>query len=118
MALLKQSFYVAPPQQYSTYRSGERWGDLINTLRVLPRTDPQVMALTLTLRRVLHETGGAQFADAFCPACNADALERMAGDDNRLLTLYYACLEDVKASLCSMRMRRRMPATPRMLAYS
>jgi hypothetical protein len=91
---------------------GHRWADLIDHVRQLPVSDPHVMALALTVRRLHRDTPvtRSRCHDPSCAVCAAEAVASFKGTEQELLDLYLAHLKEIMAAIKSLRLHRRVAA--------
>jgi hypothetical protein len=85
---------------------GQRWAELVDCVAKLPVTDPYVMALSLTLRRIQKRFNPAEKVstcrEPLCPTCATDIVESFPGSEQELLDLYYRHLDEINVTLKSM----------------
>lgn len=105
MALLTQSIYPAVDTTATIGVNDVHWADLVNWVHGLQRTDPQFIALTLLVRRILRADGHDFHSEPGCRCCAMRAAESFSGDTRTLFELYYDCLQEVNASFARMRVR-------------
>lgn len=111
MALYTRTLYPLFGLNSLRSQRGERWMALIDHVSSLPGTDPQVMALTLTtrrLRRMLH-VEHSTCRDPFCAVCAAQVVASFDGNEQELLDLYHRNLDEVRMTLNTMRLREVVP---------
>jgi hypothetical protein len=74
-------------------------------------TDPQVMALSLTTRRLRRGTNleHGTCHDPFCAVCAAQVVANFDGTEHELIELYHRNLDEIKLRLSSMRVREVVP---------
>ncbi len=110
MALATTTYY--PGFGLSSFRSqrGKRWAELVDWVSKLPASDPQVMAMTRTLRRI-RPAGHADnhCRDPFCALCATQAVASYPGSEQELIDLYYRHVEEMRHSLRTMRTREVLP---------
>jgi len=117
MALYNNTFY--PYYGVSMLRThyGRQWAELMDSLRQLPAHDPQMVAFTVTMRRIRKALNLSEnlMRDPFS-ALDADAiLDAFPGGEQELLRLYQFNLSQVQATMGNMRLRNDMPARRRAL---
>jgi hypothetical protein len=110
MALYERTLYPLFGLRSLRSQRGERWAKLVDHISKLPMSDPQVMALTVTTRRLRRNTGleHSTCRDPFCAVCAAQVVANFDGSEQELLNLYHRNLDDVKMAMSSMRMREGM----------
>jgi hypothetical protein len=108
MALYTHSFFSFFGLQRLREQRGARWNDLVDRLNHLSVADPQVMAFSLTVRR-LRRTLHIEHActDGLCARCAADVIAHYPGSEQDLLDLYHHNLHDMRLTLASMPQRER-----------
>src|SRR5688500_7780704 len=89
---------------------GQHWAELVDYVAKLPVTDPYVMSLSLTLRRIQKRFDPTQkistCREPLCPTCASDIVERFPGTEQELLELYYRHLDEINLTLKSMLKQR------------
>lgn len=90
-------------------QQGLRWSRLIDWVRTLPVTDPHVMALTLTLRRLRRTTNfhSTVCSDPLCAVCASEVLASYSGSEQDLLDLYQTHLDEIRTTVKTVRRQRR-----------
>ena len=107
MALYTTTFYPLFGLHSLRSQRGEKWAHLVDHLSRLPSSDPQVIALTVTTRRLRramtqeHDT----CHDPFCAVCAAQVVANFDGSEQELLDLYHHNLDEVRARMSTMRVR-------------
>ena len=88
-------------------KKGHRWAELVDWLSTLTEAAPEVMAFTLTMRRLrhTHNLSSDLCRDPFCALCAASILDSFNGDEEALLAAYHANLAEVNHAITTMRMR-------------
>ena len=88
-------------------RKGHRWAELVDWLSALPEGAPEVMAFTLTMRRLgrSHSLSKDLCRDPFCALCSASIVDSFEGGEEALLAAYHANLADVNHAIANMRVR-------------
>ena len=118
MALYSTTLY--PLFGLASLRSqrGHRWAELVDYVGKLPGSDPQMMAMTLTLRRIRKYTGmqDSVCRDPFCAVCAAKVAANFDGGEQELIDMYYRNLDEMRATLRAMRMREFIPVAVRAIA--
>ncbi len=107
MALFTGAFYPTFGIKSLARKSGRRWSDLIEWISSLDSIDPEVMALSLTTRR-LKEMGKLSHelcGDPGCMMCASQVLDKYDGSEEELLTIYYQNLDEINRALGNMRVR-------------
>lgn len=107
MAFYTRTFYPLFGLANLRSQRGARWAELVDHVSKLPTSDPQVMAMTLTmrrLRRVMNVEHGTCH-DPFCAVCAAQVVANFDGTEQELLDRYHGSLEEVRATLATMRRR-------------
>ena len=87
------------------YQIGRRWAEIVQHVSVQPRTEPSVMAFSLTLQR-LSRRAKRRLPHTGCALCAHDLLDSFAGTEQELVTLYYAHLNEINETLQHMHQRR------------
>lgn len=105
MEALGAVYTIPDPEESRT----QHWNELVEAVRHLPVTDPQVMALSLTLRRMRRVThhDGTLCHEPHCRTCAAEITAGHCGSEHELVEMYYRHLDEVQATLRSMRQRAR-----------
>jgi hypothetical protein len=89
---------------------GNRWEAIVDWVSKLPASDPQVMAMTLTIRRVRRANHiETSCRDPFCAVCASQVVAQYPGSEQQLIDLYHANVAEMRACVGNMRMRERMP---------
>jgi len=89
---------------------GQRWAGIVDWVSKLPASDPQVMAMTLTIRRVRRATHSESACrDPFCAVCASQILAQYHGSEQQLIDMYHANVAEMRACVGNMRMRERIP---------
>lgn len=111
MALITASprslFYPAFGLSRLRGQHGHRWADLVDWISQLPESDPQVMAFTLTMRRLRRSLrlDHAICRDPFCAICSAAVVAGFDGGEDALLALYQRNLDEIARTLAARRVR-------------
>jgi hypothetical protein len=89
---------------------GQHWAELVEYVARLPITDPYVMALSLTLRRIQKRFDPSQkistCREPLCPTCASDIVASFPGTEQELLEIYYRHLDEINLTLKSMMKQR------------
>ncbi|MBN1313040.1 MAG: hypothetical protein JXB30_16630 [Anaerolineae bacterium] len=88
-------------------RKGQRWAALVDWISTLNESTPEVMAFTLTMRRLnrSHDHSQDVCRDPFCALCATSIVDSFNGGEEALLAAYHANLAEVNHTLATMRMR-------------
>ena len=87
-------------------RRSEHWADIVDRVSTLSRTDPEVIAFSLLMKRLRSETvHGGLCHDNFCATCAARLVDTYSGSEQDLITLYYRGVDEVKYALQDMKAR-------------
>jgi hypothetical protein len=88
-------------------KQGKRWAELVDWLSTLHANAPEVMALTLTLRRLRRAQSLDETVchDPFCALCAASVIESVEGGEGALLAAYHANLAEITHTITTMRVR-------------
>jgi hypothetical protein len=88
-------------------KQGKRWAELVDWLSTLDADAPEVMALTLTLRRLSRVQNLSQTVcrDPFCALCAASVVESIEGGEEALLAAYRANLMEITHTIATMPVR-------------
>lgn len=107
MALYNNSLYPLFGVLGLREQRGERWAELVDRVSKLPPSDPQVIAFTLTTRRLrkYNNLEHSVCRDPFCAVCAAHVVAVFDGGEQELLDIYYRNLDEVRATLRGMRVR-------------
>ncbi len=107
MAFYNATFYPLFGVHSLRSQRGESWAQLVDHISRLSPGDPQVMALSLTTRRLRRNTNleHSTCRDPFCAVCAAQVVANFDGTEQELVELYYRNLDEIRARMASMRMR-------------
>ena len=88
-------------------QKGKRWAELVDWLCTLSEGAPEVMALTLTLRRLrrAQSLDQAVCRDPFCALCAAAIVENVEGGEEALMVAYRANLMEISHTIAAMPVR-------------
>jgi hypothetical protein len=88
---------------------GQQWADLVEYVSKLPVTDPNVMALSLTVRRIQKHFGhqSTTCREPLCPVCAADIMAAFPGTEQDLIEMFYTHLEEINATVKAMQRQPR-----------
>ena len=111
MALYSATFYPLFGMHNLRSQRGESWSHLVDHISKLSPADPQVMALSLTTRRLRRGTNleHGTCRDPFCAVCAAQVVANFDGTEQELVEFYYRNLDDIRARMSSMRQREMVP---------
>ena len=88
-------------------KKGQRWAELVDWLSTLAEGAPEVMAFTLTMRRLRHAHNLSHdlCRDPFCALCVASIVDSFEGGEESLLAAYHASLTEITHAIATMRVR-------------
>lgn len=111
MALLNTTLYPLFGIYSLRSQRGETWARLVDHLSRMPASDPQVMALSLTTRRLRRGSSleHSTCHDPFCAVCAAQVVANFDGSEQELIELYHHNLDEIRARLGTMRVRELVP---------
>lgn len=80
---------------------GQKWAEIVDHIHSLGVTDPQVMAFTLTVKRIRKQNklSTAQCKDPLCAVCTAEVLEYFTGSEEDLVNLYLSNLREIQQTV-------------------
>ena len=106
MALATTTYF--PSFGLSLFRTqrGQRWADLVDWVAKLPMSDPQVMAMTRTVRQV-QRTSDVETSchEPFCAICASQVIGAFRGSEQELIELYQHNLDTMRTAIAGMRVR-------------
>ncbi|NDJ54100.1 MAG: hypothetical protein GYB68_13600 [Chloroflexi bacterium] len=104
--MFNPSFQVA--QSLSNHSISPSWVDLVEHLRERSASDPQMMAFTLTMRRLRRdlELDRRLVHDPFCQHCAAEIVSHYPGSEQDLINLYFRNLNEIERGLRNMPVHR------------
>ena len=110
MALNQRAFFPASSINLLRAQQGRRWAKLVDRVQSLPVSDPEVIAFSLTLRRLRRRS---QLSDkvcreTWCVHCASEILAHYQGSEADLLQMYQQNLAEVKLRVASMRTHRHV----------
>jgi hypothetical protein len=110
MALNRRAFFPASSINLLRAQQGRRWAKLVDHVQTLPVSDPEVIAFSLTLRRLRRRS---QLSDkvcreTWCVHCASEILAHYRGSEQELLQMYQQNLAEVKQRMASMRTHRHL----------
>lgn len=107
MALYSNTYYPEYGAVSLRKQRGHLWQELVDWLRALPSTDPQVVAFTLTMRRLRRRLSlsSALLRDPFSTLDAMRILDQYHGTEEELMQLYYDNLRQVLTAMNTMRSR-------------
>jgi len=90
---------------------GKRWAEIVDWVSKLPSSDPQVMAMSLTVKRVRRAVGAGQPAcrDPFCAICASQTLAQFQGSEQQLIDMFHRSVDEMRMSIAGMRVRESVP---------
>src|SRR5215510_12147848 len=98
MALATTTYF--PSFGLSLFRAqrGQRWADMVDWVAKLPMSDPQVMAMTRTIRQVQRASGvESSCREPFCAICASHVVGEFHGSEQELIELYQRNLEVMRS---------------------
>jgi hypothetical protein len=112
MTLLSSTLYPFFGVMNLRSQRGDSWARLVDHISTLNATDPQVMALSLTSRRLRRGTNLEHNTchDPFCAVCAAQVVANFDGTESELIALYYRNLDEIRMRMATMRTRELVPA--------
>jgi hypothetical protein len=110
MALNQRAFFPASSVNLLRAQQGRRWAKLVDRVQSLPVSDPEVIAFSLTLRRLRrsHQLSDKVCRETWCAHCASEVLAHFQGSESDLLQMYQQNLVEVKLRVASMRTHRHL----------
>jgi hypothetical protein len=110
MALSQPAFFPASSINLLRAQQGRRWAKLVDRVQSLPVSDPEVIAFSLTLRRLRrsNQLSDKVCKDTWCVHCASEILAHYQGSEVDLLQMYQQNLAEVKLRTASMRTHRHL----------
>lgn len=111
MALISSTLYPLFGLYNLRSQRGDRWAQLVDHVSTLASSDPQVIALSLTTRRLRRGASSEHGTchDPFCAVCAAQVVANFDGTEQELIEFYHRNLDEVRARLTTMRVRELVP---------
>jgi hypothetical protein len=110
VTLNRRAFFPASSINLLRAQQGRRWAKLVDHVQSLPVADPEVIAFSLTLRRLRrsNQLGDKVCRETWCVHCASEILAHYQGSEQDLLQMYQQNLAEVKRRTASMRTHRHL----------
>lgn len=109
MALNTMALFPKYAVRWLQQKRGVRWAELVDYIRTLDSIEPQVMALSLTVRQLktTHKMITPNLCDdPRCAVCASEVIGSFQGSEDELLALYHRNLDKLNHAIGSMRIRQ------------
>lgn len=110
MALNQRAFFPASNINLLRAQQGRRWAKLVDRIQSLSVSDPEVIAFSLTLRRLRrsNQLSDKVCKETWCVHCASEILAHYQGSEADLLQIYQQNLAEVRHRTTSMRTHRHL----------